>query len=67
VVKITVGQPRKPQRRPEERHHRLGVVGEAVQAVSVARPGDSTSQIFGPLGGEHAVRECPERANPKDA
>jgi hypothetical protein len=46
VVKITVGQPRKPQRRPHERHDRLGVEGEAVQAVSVARPGDPKGQFL---------------------
>ena len=40
MVEFPVGQPREPPHRPEKQRYRLGVEGEAVQAVTVARPGD---------------------------
>lgn len=64
MVEVPVGQPREPPCRPQKQHHRLGVEGEAIQAVTVARPGDSVSQILDLLGGKHAVYKRPECADP---
>lgn len=67
MVEFPVGQSCKPPRCPEKQHYRLGIEGEAVQAVAVARPGDSAGQILDLLGGKHAVNKRPERANPNNA
>jgi hypothetical protein len=67
MVEFPVGQSCKPPRCPEKQHYRLGIEGEAVQAVAVARSGDSAGQILDLLGGKHAVNKRPERANPNNA
>ena len=67
MVEFSVGQPREPPRRPEKRHDRLGVEGEAVQAVAIARTGDPTGQILHLLGGKYAVYKRPKRAEPHNA
>ena len=67
MVEFPVGQPREPPRGPEKQRYRLGVKGDAVQAVAVARPGDPAGQILDLLGGKHAVYERPDRADPHNA
>ena len=63
-VELPIGQSREPPRRPEKQHHRLGVEGEAVHTVAVARAGDPADQILDLLGGKHAVDKCPKRTYP---
>ena len=67
MVEFPVGQPREPPRCPEKQRYRLGVEGEAVQAVAVARPGDPAGHILDLLGSKYAVYERPDRADPHNA
>jgi hypothetical protein len=67
MVEFSVGQPREPSRRPQKQHHRLGVEGQTVQAVAVARTGDPTGQILDLLGGKYAVNKRQKRAYPHNA
>ncbi len=67
VVEFPVGQSCEPPHRPEKQRYRLNVVGQAVQAIAEARPGDPAGQILDLLGGKYAMNKRPKRADPHNA
>src|SRR5918998_1408952 len=65
-VQVAVGEADEPPHGPGHGHHRLGVVGHAVQAVSGSLPHNGPYRVLGPPGGQKAVDAGPDQADQHD-